>query len=76
VTGLTRNGTFLVEDGEVVGAVGNLRFTQSFLTALAPGNVVAIGDDDRYADGEFGAGVVIAPSLRLARWNFTGGAKG
>jgi predicted Zn-dependent protease len=76
VTGLTRNGTFLVEDGEVVGAVGNLRFTQSFVTALAPGNVVAIGDDDRYADGEFGAGVVIAPSLRLARWNFTGGAKG
>jgi predicted Zn-dependent protease len=76
VTGLTRNGTFLVEDGEVVGAVGNLRFTQSFLTALAEGNVVAIGDDDRYADGEFGPGVVIAPSIRLARWNFTGGSRG
>jgi predicted Zn-dependent protease len=76
VTGLTRNGTFLVEDGEVVGAVGNLRFTQSFLAALAEGNVVAIGDDDRYADGEFGPGMIIAPSLRLARWNFTGGARG
>jgi predicted Zn-dependent protease len=76
VTGLTRNGTFLIEDGEVVGAVGNLRFTQSFLTALAEGQVVAIGDDDRYADGEFGAGVVITPSLRLASWNFTGGARG
>jgi predicted Zn-dependent protease len=76
VTGLTRNGTFLVEDGEVVGAVGNLRFTQSFLTALGEDRVVAIGDDDRYADGEFGAGVVIAPSMRLARWNFTGGARG
>jgi predicted Zn-dependent protease len=76
VTGLTRNGTFLVEDGEVVGAVGNLRFTQSFLKAFGDGNVVAIGDDDRYADGEFGAGVVIAPSMRLASWNFTGGARG
>jgi predicted Zn-dependent protease len=76
VTGLTRNGTFLVEDGEVVGAVGNLRFTQSFLEAFGEGNVVAIGDDDRYAHGEFGAGVVIAPSMRLARWTFTGGAKG
>jgi predicted Zn-dependent protease len=76
VTGLTRNGTFLIEDGEVTGAVGNLRFTQSFITALSEGNVGAIGDDDRYADGEFGAGVVIAPSMRLARWNFTGGARG
>jgi predicted Zn-dependent protease len=76
VTGLTRNGTFLVEDGEVVGAVGNLRFTQSFVKALSGGNVISIGDDDRYADGEFGAGVVITPSVRLGSWNFTGGARG
>jgi predicted Zn-dependent protease len=75
-TGLTRNGTFLIEDGEVTGAVGNLRFTQSFLSALGPGQVLGIGDDDRYADSEFGAGMVICPSLRLAGWNFTGGAKG
>jgi len=75
-TGLTRNGTFLIEDGEVVGAVGNLRFTQSFVGALAPGLVRAVGDDQRYADAEFGPGLVIAPSLALASWNFTGGAKG
>jgi len=75
-TGLTRNGTFLIEDGEVVGAVGNLRFTQGFLAALAPGNVVRVGDDDRLADGEFGPGMVTCPSLHLARWSFTGGARG
>jgi predicted Zn-dependent protease len=75
-TGLTRNGTFLIENGNVVGAVGNLRFTQSFLAALGEGQVLGIGNDDRYADGEFGAGMVICPSLRLAGWNFTGGAKG
>jgi predicted Zn-dependent protease len=75
-TGLTRNGTFLIEDGEVVGAVGNLRFTQSFVAALAPGRVLAVGDDDRYADGEFGAGMVICPSVRLVGWTFTGGAQG
>lgn len=75
-TGLTRNGTFLIEDGEVAGAVGNLRFTQSFVGALAPGRVLGVGNDQRYADGEFGAGMVIAPSLALASWNFTGGAKG
>ena len=75
-TGLTRNGTFLIEDGEVAGAVGNLRFTQGFVAALGPGRITGIGTDQRYADGEFGAGMVIAPSLALAGWSFTGGARG
>jgi predicted Zn-dependent protease len=75
-TGLTRNGTFLIEDGAVIGAVGNLRFTQSFVGAFGPGAVLGVGDDDRYADGEFGPGMVICPSVRLAGWNFTGGARG
>lgn len=76
VTGLTRNGTFLIEDGELSQSLTNLRFTQSFVDALAPGAVLGAGNDQRYADAEFGPGLVIAPSLRLAAWNFTGGAKG
>ncbi|MFP5308567.1 MAG: TldD/PmbA family protein [Actinomycetes bacterium] len=76
VTGLTRNGVFLVEDGRVVAPVTNLRFTQSFTEALAPGNVVAVGDTDRYADAEFGAGMVRTPALHLAAWRFSGGAGG
>lgn len=76
VTGLTRNGTFLVEKGEVTGAVGNLRFTESFVDALGPGRVLGVGDDDRHADAEFGPGMVIAPSLHLSSWAFTGGASG
>ena len=76
VTGLTRNGTFLIEDGELGPAVGNLRFTQSFVQALAPGRVRGVGDDDRYAMNEFDAGMTIAPSLALDEWNFTGGASG
>ncbi len=62
VTGLTRNGTFLVEDGKVGPGVSNLRFTQSFLEALAPGNVLGIGADARFADSEFfGPGLVHVP---------------
>ena len=76
VTGLTRNGTFLIEDGRLSRPLSNLRFTQSFLDALAPGAIAAIGDDARYADCEFGPNVVIAPSMRLVSWNFTGGARG
>ena len=76
VTGLTRNGTFMIENGRITGAVTNLRFTQSFLEALGPDRVLGIGNDRRYADSEFGPGLVQAPSLRLASWNFTGGAEG
>ena len=74
VTGLTRNGTFMIENGRITGAVTNLRFTQSFVSALTA--VDGLGDDGRFADSEFGAGLVHAPSVRLAAWNFTGGAGG
>ena len=76
VTGLTRNGTFLIERGEITSPLTNLRFTQSFVEALGPERVLGIGNDQRHADNEFGPGLVIAPSMRLAEWNFTGGAQG
>jgi predicted Zn-dependent protease len=76
VTGLTRNGTFMIENGEITGAVSGLRFTQSFVAALAPGRVLGVGDDARFADSEFGPAIVHTPSLRLAGWNFTGGVEG
>lgn len=74
VTGLTRNGTFMIENGRITGAVTNLRFTQSFVQALTA--VEDVGVDARFADSEFGAGLIHAPSVRLAGWNFTGGAGG
>ena len=76
VTGLSRNGTFMIENGKITGAVTNLRFTQSFISGIGPGNVMTVGNNVRYADSEFGAGFVRAPSLQLASWNFTGGAEG
>ena len=71
VTGLTRNGTFLIEGGEVVGGVPNLRFTQSYVDALRPGNVLGVANDARLFDGTYHV-----PTVRLASWNFTGGARG
>ncbi len=76
VTGLTRNGTFMIRSGELAEAVTNLRFTQSFVEALGPGRVLGVGADRRFADCEFGPGMVQAPTLRLASWSFTGGAGG
>lgn len=35
ITGMTRDGTFLVEDGKIVRGLKNLRFTESILGALS-----------------------------------------
>ena len=76
VTGLTRNGVWLVEDGRISRPVSNLRFTQSFVESLGPGAVRAVGSDATVVTGGFGLGAWVVPSLHLASWNFTGGAKG
>lgn len=77
MTGLTRNGVWLIEDGEVAGPVRNLRFTQSYREAFGPGRVLDIG---RHAvtlpTHGFGYQSYRAPALRLASWRFTGGAEG
>jgi predicted Zn-dependent protease len=68
VTGMTRDGTFLVEDGRLVGPVRNLRFTQSYLAALA--GTVAVGRERRTVRGDFGG--VLVPPVRIEGWTFTG----
>ena len=76
MTGLTRNGVWLVENGEVVAPVSNMRFTQSYLQALAPGAILGVGAEsvptpDRWAGHQYAA-----PALHLASWNLTGNASG
>jgi predicted Zn-dependent protease len=76
VTGLTRNGVWLIEGGRIVRPVKNLRFTQSYLEALAPGAVRGIGSDASLISDGHAGGSALVPSLHLASWNFTGGAQG
>jgi len=68
ITGMTRDGTFLVEGGKIVGPVRNLRFTMSYLDALA--NVEAISRERRCIRGFLGGSVV--PAVRLSSFTFTG----
>ncbi len=75
VTGLTRNGVWLIEDGRVVRPVSNLRFTQSYLEAIGPGAVLGVGRDRALVPNGM-EGNALVPGLHLASWNFTGGAKG
>lgn len=68
VTGMTRDGTFLVEGGRIVGPVRNLRYTQSYLDALA--GIEAVGRERRTLRGFLGG--VAVPAVRIAAWTFTG----
>jgi predicted Zn-dependent protease len=76
VTGLTRNGVWLVEGGEVTTAVGNVRFTQSYPRALGPGTVRAVGATAVAMPGRWSGVRYTAPAVHLASWNVTGNASG
>lgn len=67
LTGMTRNGTFLVERGKVQSPVKNLRFTQGLLEALA--RVRGVGRDLAACGGGFGT--TVAPALAIDDFTFT-----
>lgn len=67
ITGMTRDGTFLVENGAIKGAVKNLRFNQSILEML--NSVLALGAAERTA-GEEGIPAVV-PAMLVKNFNFT-----
>ncbi|HEY76034.1 MAG TPA: TldD/PmbA family protein [Thermoflexia bacterium] len=68
ITGMTRDGTFLIEDGEITTPVKNLRFTQSYVEALA--EVEMVGCD--LCRVRTGLGILRAPALKLPAFHFTG----
>jgi predicted Zn-dependent protease len=69
ITGMTRDGTFLIERGRVTKPVRNLRFTQSILEALS--NTTMIGRDTELAS-EFFFSASRVPALRIEGFGFTG----
>jgi PmbA protein len=69
LTGMTKDGTFLVENGKIVRPIMNLRFTQSIPEAFSA--VEALSAEPRTIPGEY-FGAYRVPALRLARFNFTG----
>ena len=66
-TGMTRDGTFLIEHGEVTRPVKSFRFTQSIWDALAA--VEAVGSERIQARDYM---TCVAPAVRVANWRFTG----
>lgn len=67
-TGMTRDGTFLIEDGKITGAVKNLRFTQSMLEAFS--NIDCMTPDRRLFSA-FGLGGMVLPAMLIRKFNFS-----
>ena len=63
LTGLTRDGTFLVENGKVTRPLKNFRWNDSPLLAL--NRIEEIGRAERIEPG------VVMPSLKIRDFNFT-----
>ncbi|MBI4227737.1 MAG: TldD/PmbA family protein [Candidatus Omnitrophica bacterium] len=71
MTGLTRDGTFLVRRGQRVGAVKNLRFTEPILEAFS--RVAALSRERRLiADPGSGLGGCLVPAMLIRNFTFTG----
>jgi predicted Zn-dependent protease len=68
LTGMTRDGTFLIEDGRIAHGVKNLRYTQNALEALA--NVEAVGDTTEISTELFFGGSR-APALKIRDFKFS-----
>ena len=67
LTGMTRDGTFLVENGKVTCGVRNFRFNESLVQMLQ--NIEAMGVPVR-ASGEESMDMV-APAMKIRDFNFT-----
>ncbi|MBN1477247.1 TldD/PmbA family protein, partial [Candidatus Sumerlaeota bacterium] len=62
VTGMTRDGTLLIESGQIVSGLRDLRFNVSLFELL--GGVDALGPQARH-DG------IVAPAMRVRGFRFT-----
>ena len=69
LTGMTKDGTFLIEGGRITRPLMNFRFTQSIPEAFS--DVRAASHETKLLPGEF-FGAFRTPALHLGSFNFTG----
>ncbi len=67
LTGMTRDGTFLVENGRIAGGIRNFRFNQSVIEML--GNVQMLGPAVRAAGEE--SFEMVVPAMKVANFHFS-----
>jgi predicted Zn-dependent protease len=70
ITGMTRDGTFLIENGRLARGLRNLRFNESVLDVLA--RAEAFGRDAEPTLFDYVGNCVVAPALKVREFQFTG----
>ncbi|MHB8927215.1 MAG: TldD/PmbA family protein [Bacillota bacterium] len=70
-TGTTRDGTFLIENGEITTRLRNLRYTQSLIEAF--NRVEAIAATARITRDWWSTFTSVLPAIKIGGFNFTGG---
>ncbi|MFZ5979418.1 MAG: TldD/PmbA family protein [Candidatus Zixiibacteriota bacterium] len=71
LTGMTRDGTFLVENGKIVCGLKNLRFTDSFMRAF--NTIKAVSKEVEHLDSWWSAvGCMTVPAVHLGSFHFSG----
>ncbi len=70
ITGMTRDGTFLIENGEVTQSLKNFRFTTSYLDAL--NHVRAISRETKLFQDDWSGASRNTPALLVDGFRFTG----
>ena len=68
LTGLTRDGLFMIEDGKLTFPVKNFRFNESPVIML--NNLDALGKPIRFSDGD-GNGASLIPPMRIRDFTFS-----
>jgi predicted Zn-dependent protease len=75
ITGMTRDGTFWIEDGEIKNPIQNLRFTESILKAFSKVKAISRERKTCTSGSVYGRRFVtgtVAPAVQIDGFNFSG----
>jgi len=70
ITGMTRDGTFWIENGKIRHPIKNMRFTEGVVAAF--NQIEQVGRDSVYTSSFWG-GEIVAPALKINNFNFSSG---
>lgn len=70
LTGMTRDGTFLIENGQLTRPLKNMRFTESILEAL--GRAEVLGAERKLIVSDWGGFATCVPAAKIHEFRFTG----
>ena len=69
LTGLTRDGVFLIENGKIKHSIKNYRFNESPINILS--NIIDMSSAEKVMGSESGDAKIVVPALKLSEFNFS-----